>query len=122
VKMTESLRAKHGLKDVLVGMELTGHYWRKLAFFAKEKGYEVRFIRTTALKHHREIDESSSSKSDRRDALIIANITREGKYLDTVIADGVMRQMGGGTQEHRPEERGECRPFSSDHIIVLSID
>lgn len=92
-KMTESLRTKHGLKDVLVGMEPTGHYWRKLAFFAKEKGYEVRFIRTTALKHHREIDESSSSKSDRRDALTIANITREGKYLDTVIEDGAMRQL-----------------------------
>ncbi len=93
VKMTEGLRTKHGLKDVLIGMEPTGHYWRKLAYFAKEQGYEVRFVRTTALKHHREIDESSSAKSDRRDALTIANITREGKYIDTVIEDGAMRQL-----------------------------
>jgi transposase len=93
VEMTEGLKTKYGLKDVLIGMEPTGHYWRKLAYFAKEQGYEVRFIRTTALKHHREIDESSSAKSDRRDALTIANITREGKYIDTVIEDGAVRQL-----------------------------
>jgi transposase len=50
-------------------------------------------VRTTALKHHRELDESSSAKSDKRDALTIANITREGKYIDTVIEDGVLRQL-----------------------------
>jgi len=93
VKMTEGLKTKHGLNDVLIGMEPTGHYWRKHAYFAKERGYEVRFVRTTALKHHREIDESSSAKSDQRDALTIANITREGKYIDTVIEDGAMRQL-----------------------------
>ena len=93
IKMTEGIKAQHGMNRVLIGMEPTGHYWRKLAYFAKEKGYEVRFVRTTALKHHRELDESSSAKSDKRDALTIANITREGKYIDTVIEDGVVRQL-----------------------------
>ena len=93
IKMTEGFKATHGMKEVLIGMEPTGHYWRKLAYFAKDKGYDVRFVRTTALKHHRELDESSSAKSDKRDALTIANITREGKYIDTVIEDGVVRQL-----------------------------
>lgn len=93
IRMTEEFKAKHGMESVLIGMEPTGHYWRKLAYFAKDKGYEVRFVRTTALKHHRELDESSSAKSDKRDALTIANITREGKYIDTVIEDGVVRQL-----------------------------
>lgn len=93
VNMIEGLKTKHHLRDVLIGLEPTGHYWRKLAYFAKEHGYEVRFVRTTALKHHRELDESSSAKSDQRDALTIANITREGKYIDTVIEDGVLRQL-----------------------------
>jgi transposase len=93
IRMTEGFKAKHGMNRVFIGMEPTGHYWRKLAYFAKDRGYEVRFVRTTALKHHRELDESSSSKSDKRDALTIANITREGKYIDTVIEDGVVRQL-----------------------------
>jgi len=93
VGIIEGLKSKHRLRKVLIGMEPTGHYWRKLAYFAQENGYEVRFVRTTALKHHRELDESSSAKSDHRDALTIANITREGKYIDTIIADGPIRQL-----------------------------
>jgi transposase len=93
VKITEGLKAKHGLTDVIIGLEPTGHYWRKFAYFAKGKGYEVRFVRTTALKHHRELDESSSAKTDKQDALTITNITREGKYIDTVIEDGRMRHL-----------------------------
>ncbi len=92
-KMTEGLKTKHGLSDVLIGFEPTGHYWRKFAYFAKAKGWEVRFVRTTALKHHRELDESSSAKSDKRDALTLTNITREGKYIDTVIEDGRTRHL-----------------------------
>ena len=92
-KVVEETKAKRGFGNVLIGMEPTGHYWRKIAYFAKEKGYEVRFVRTTALRHQRELDESSSAKSDVRDAVTIANITREGKYIDTVIEDGVLRQL-----------------------------
>jgi len=89
----ERTKKAHGLKKVLIGMEPTGHYWRKIAYYAKAEGYEVRFIRTTALRHQREVDESSSAKSDIRDAITIANITREGKYIDTVIEDGELRQL-----------------------------
>lgn len=93
VKIINEAKGKNGLKEVLIGLEPTGHYWRKLAYFAKNNGYEVRFIRTTALKHQRELDESSSAKNDKRDALTIANITREGKYIDTLIEDGFVRQL-----------------------------
>jgi len=89
----ESMKKKYGFNNVLIGMEPTGNYWRKIAFFAIDKGNEVRFIRTTALKHQRELDESSSSKNDMRDAYTIANIVREGKYIDTVIEDGIFRQL-----------------------------
>lgn len=92
-KTIEKTMQKHGFKKVLIGLEPTGHYWRKIAYYAKEQGFEVRFIRTTAVKHQRELDESSSAKSDIRDAITIANIVREGKYIDTVIEDGVLRQL-----------------------------
>jgi transposase len=93
VRITEELKAKHGLKDVLIGLEPTGHYWRKIAYFAKDQGYAVRFIRTTSLKHERELNESSSAKSDIKDALTLTNLTREGKYIDTIIEDGIARQL-----------------------------
>ncbi|MDE2028684.1 MAG: IS110 family transposase [Candidatus Omnitrophica bacterium] len=89
----EVAKREKSFRTVLIGMEPTGHYWRKIAYFAKECGYDVRFIRTTALRHQRELDESSSAKTDIRDAVTIANIVREGKYIDTVIEDGVYRQL-----------------------------
>lgn len=89
----EAMKKNYGFTDVLIGIEPTGHYWRKIAFFAMDQGCEVRFIRTTAVKHQRELDESSSSKNDIRDAYTLANIAREGKYIDTVIEDGVFRQL-----------------------------
>lgn len=93
VEIIEGAKTKHGFEEVLIGMEPTGHYWRKLAYFAKDRGYDVQFVRTTALKHQRELDESSSAKSDVKDALTITNIVREGKTIDTVIEDGVYREL-----------------------------
>jgi len=91
--IVETIKKKYGFTDVIIGMEPAGNYWRKIAFFAMDKQYEVRFIRTTALKHQRELDESSSAKNDLRDVYTIANITREGKYIDTVIEDDIFRQL-----------------------------
>jgi len=92
-KIIDETKERNGLEDVLVGMEPTGHYWRKIAYFSQDQGYEVRFVRTTALKAQRELDESSPAKCDIKDAVTISNITREGKYIDTVIEDGIYRQL-----------------------------
>jgi transposase len=91
--IVEQAKRKRGCTDVIIGMEPTGHYWRKIGFFALDKGYQVRFVRTTALKAQRELDESSPAKSDIRDAFTIANIVREGKYIDTVIEESVFREL-----------------------------
>lgn len=93
LEVIDKAMSTNGLIDVIIGMEPTGHYWRKIAHFAKEWGFEVRFIRTTALKHQRELDLSSKAKSDLKDAIVIANIVREGKYIDTSIQSGVYRQL-----------------------------
>lgn len=118
-KVIEETKKKKGFNDVLIGMEPTGHYWRKIAYFGKDKSYEVRFVRTTALRHQRELDESSSAKSDIRDAVTIANITREGKYIDTVIEDGVFRQLR--TLAH-VRERIQRYNTGSKHALKAVLD
>ena len=118
-KVIEDTKRKHGLKDVIIGMEPTGHYWRKIAYFAKEQGYEVRFVRTTALKHQRELDESSSAKSDIKDSLTIANIVREGKYIDTIIEDGIFRQL---RTLGRVRERIQRYNTGSKHALKAVLD
>ena len=119
VQAIELAKRKHGLKEVLIGMEPTGHYWRKIAYFAQGCGYEVRFVRTTALKHQRELDESSSAKCDIKDAVTIANIVREGKYIDTVIEDGVYRQL---RTLAKMRERLQRYYVGSQHALRAVID
>jgi transposase len=115
----EQARRKRGFTDVLIGMEPTGHYWRRIGFYALDKGYEVRFVRTTALKHQRELDESSSAKSDVRDAFTIANIVREGKYIDTVIEEGVFRQLRSLSHTR---ERILRYNIGSKHVLKAVLD
>ncbi len=93
--MVEQTKRKHKLTRVFIGMQPTGHYWRKIAFFAKEKGYEVRFVRTTAVRHQRELDESSPAKSDIR-----------GRLHD--------REHHTGGEVHRHRYRGERVPQLED--------
>jgi len=115
----EKTKKRNKLRAVLIGMEPTGHYWRKIAFFAMDKQYEVRFIRTTALKHQRELDESSSAKNDIRDAYTIANVTREGKYIDTIIEDNIFRQLR--TLAHT-RERIQRSNTGSKHALKAVLD
>jgi len=115
----EMTKKRHGLRKVLIGMEPTGHYWRKIGYYAKEQGYEIRFIRTTALRHQREVDESSSAKSDMKDALTITNIVREGKYIDTVIEEGVLRQLRTLAKVREKMQRGNT---SAKHRLTAVLD
>src|SRR5512135_2930436 len=117
--MVEQTKRKHKLTRVFIGMEPTGHYWRKIAFFAKEKGYEVRFVRTTAVRHQRELDESSSAKSDSKDAFTIGNIAREGKYIDTVIEESVFRNLR--TLAH-VREKTVRSSTSATHVLQAVLD
>ena len=117
--MVEQTKRKHKLTRVFIGMEPTGHYWRKIGFFAKEKGYEVRFVRTTAVRHQRELDESSSAKSDIKDAFTIGNIAREGKYIDTVIEESVFRNLR--TLAH-VREKTVRSSTSATHVLQAVLD
>ncbi|MCP3681358.1 MAG: IS110 family transposase [bacterium] len=91
--LVKKTMSEGGFDDVLMGMEPTGSYWRKLALYSMESGIDVKLIRTTALKHQRGLDESSPGKSDKRDAYTLANIVREGKYIDSVIDDGLYQDL-----------------------------
>jgi transposase len=86
--ITESLKAAHGCTDVLVGLEPSGHYHRNFARWAKHCGFAVRYIRPDAAKHERKLSRGSKSKNDKRDALTLANLTREGRYLDVEVEPG----------------------------------
>lgn len=93
VREIEKMLKGKGLRKAHIGFEPTGYYWKNIIYYLEEKGYEIKFLRTTAVKSQRELDESSSTKTDISDANDIASLVREGKDIDTKLQNGVYREL-----------------------------
>lgn len=71
-----------GIAEVAFGMEATGHYWLPLYAHLREKGFAIHVtnpIQSDALRglYIRQ------TKNDARDAFIVAEVIRFGRYTDT---------------------------------------
>lgn len=67
---------------VIVGMEPTGHYWKPFANYLIKQGIEVVMINPYHTKRAKELDDNSPTKNDKKDALTIARLIRDGRYKE----------------------------------------
>jgi len=84
----EKLRKCQQAPTVLVGMEPSNYLWKLLA--AELERYQVpyRLVNSYTVKKHREGDQLDRSKDDVRDAFMIADLLRTGKYTETRLLHG----------------------------------
>ncbi len=68
-----------GASAVVVGMEATGHYWKALRHALGERGYRVDVINPLVTAGEASFD-VRGRKTDKIDALAIANVVRKGGY------------------------------------------
>jgi transposase len=68
------------LNKVIVGMEPTGHYWLNLAKWLSEHNIEVVLVNPHLVKKNKENRDNTQSKSDKKDALVIADMVKNGYY------------------------------------------
>ncbi|WP_246314742.1 IS110 family transposase, partial [Paenibacillus foliorum] len=78
----EGLQQKHRLNSFIIGMEPTGHYWWNLANWLTNKGTNVVLVNPATTKRNKENRDNSPSKSDPKDALVIADIVSRGYYYE----------------------------------------
>ncbi len=78
----DGLQQKHRLKSLIIGMEPTGHYWYNLANWLDDKGINVVLVNPATTKRNKENRDNSPSKSDPKDALVIADVVSRGYYYD----------------------------------------
>ena len=81
-RWVQGLHQKHRLSNVIIGMEPTGHYWWNLANWLTSKGMNVVLVNPATTKRNKENRDNSPSKSDPKDALVIADIVSRGYYYD----------------------------------------
>ena len=70
-------------EKVIVGMEPTGHYWKPLANYLMKQDITVVLVNPYHTKKAKELDDNSQTKSDKKDALTIAKLVKDGRYYDT---------------------------------------
>jgi transposase len=78
---------------VIVGLESTGVYWINLARWLAEHGCRV--VQVSGLYVHRakELVDNSRGASDGKDALLIADLVAQGKYLGFVRPAGILADL-----------------------------
>ena len=77
------IRSTGSDQAALVGMEPTNDYWEWLAAFLEAHTIPYRLVNAFTVKKSREGAQLDYAKDDRRDALTIAHLLREGKFTET---------------------------------------
>lgn len=80
LKWIQSLQTKFEKTNVIVGMEPTGHYWLNLAYWLLEQKLEVVTVNPYLVKNNKENRDHSPTKFDVKDALVIADMIKNGYY------------------------------------------
>ncbi|MGN7300777.1 IS110 family transposase, partial [Ferdinandcohnia sp. SAFN-114] len=83
------LKQEQGMEKVIVGMEPTGHYWLNLAHNLKENGIKFVAVNPLHVKKSKELDDNSPTKNDVKDAKVIAQLVKDGRYAEPTIPQGV---------------------------------
>lgn len=79
--------------NVIVGMEPTGHYWKPLAYYLIMNGIKVVMVNPYHTKRAKELDDNSQTKNDKKDALTIAKLVRDGRYYEVYMPQDIYAEL-----------------------------
>ncbi|MGG1680287.1 IS110 family transposase [Neobacillus sp. NRS-1170] len=74
------LKSLKGFDFTIVGMEPTGHYWINLSKWLFDQDIEAVTVNPHLVKKNKENRDNTQSKSDKKDALVIADMVKNGYY------------------------------------------
>jgi transposase len=88
-------------KDLLVGMEATGHYWLALFCYLQNNDYSVVVINPIRTDAMRRFKGSSRVKTDAIDCFVIAETLRCGNFNPSKLSDESLIEMRNLTRLHQ---------------------
>lgn len=87
---------KEAKTDVIVAFEPTGHYWLNIDKYFKDSDVETVLMPTKTVKDEKESYDGQPVKSDPRDAMLIARLTSQGKYVKPIERNDVYQDIYSG--------------------------
>jgi len=97
---TQNLSEQTNRPNPIFGMEPTGHYWLNLAYHLKAQGLHAVVVNPTKVKRTKELDDDSPTKNDTKDAKVIAQVVRAGRYHDPILPEGIYAELREGMKLH----------------------
>ena len=82
LKWMKKLQKLNNLCEAIIGMEPTGHYWINLSKWLLQQNMEVVTVNPHLVKRNKENRDNTQSKSDKKDALVIADMVKNGYYSE----------------------------------------
>ncbi len=98
VNWAENLRKENDKNYVILGVEPTGHYWFSLAYFLVAKGYDFVVVNPMHVKKSKELDDNSPTKNDTKDARVIGQLIKDGRYSVPNLLDGIYAELREGVK------------------------
>lgn len=89
---------KHQKTHVIFGVEPTGHYWLSLAYYLKSKNYDFVVVNPMHVKKSKELDDNSPTKNDTKDAKVIAQLIKDGRYSVPNLLEGIYAELREGVK------------------------
>ncbi len=94
----ERHQKENGKNHVIFGVEPTGHYWLNLAYFLRAKGFDFVLVNPMHVKKSKELDENSPTKNDTKDARVIAQLIKDGRYSVPNLLEGIYAELREGVK------------------------
>lgn len=87
------IAAEHDKKQIVMGLEPTGHYWFCVAAWMISNGISVVQVNPYAVKQTKEVEDNSQRKDDRKDPKLIANLVKDGNYGMPYLPEGLYADL-----------------------------
>lgn len=88
-----NLKNQSGCSESIFGLESTGQYWFCLADWLLDRQQEVVLVNPLTTKRNKENRDNCQSKSDAKDALVIAEVVARGYYSDLRVHEEIYRRL-----------------------------
>lgn len=91
-------KRSHDKTHVIFGVEPTGHFWLNLAYYLTAKGYDFVLVNPMHVKKSKELDDNSPTKNDTKDARVISQLIKDGRYSVPNLLDGIYAELREGVK------------------------
>ena len=102
--------------DVIIEFEPTGHYWLNIDKYFKDCGQETVLMPTYTVKQSKGQYDQDPTKSDPKDAILIARLTSEGKYVKPIERNELYQDIYSGYQIYNDIQKEINRVRNKIHV------